>query len=193
MKTTQFLLLSCLLMVGCVRSVHPFYSDAQLIYDPALNGIWTTVGESSKNETLAVTGDEGSKQYQVVYTDNESKTGTFTVHLARLGDLLLADVYPEDLKTPDSGVYGAHFLPLHSFMIVSYNAGSLKTRQMDPDWLKKQLEAKPELIKHEKIDDQIILTAPTPQLQELIVKNIATEKAFGEPAEFKWTGPTTRP
>lgn len=193
MNITRTLLLSSLLMVGCVRSVHPFVSESQRVFDPALVGLWTQVTESDDKQTFAITGDAEAKQYQVLYKDGDGKTGGFVVQLAKIGDQTLADVYPKDLKTADSGVYGAHFMPLHSFMLVSYNAGSLKFRAMDPNWLRKQLEAQPALLKHETIEDQIILTAPTQQLQEFVLKHVTSEGAYGDSQEFKWTGPTTRP
>lgn len=193
MKVTRLFLLSSLLLVGCVRSVHPFYTDAQLTFDPALIGTWVRVEDSEQKESLTVTGNADTKQYDVIYTDDEKKSGSFVVHLFKVQDRLIADVLPAELKTPDSGVYGVHFLPLHSFMVVNYNAGTIRFRQMEPDWLKKQLEAQPALLKHEKVDDQIILTAPTDQLQQFILKHIDTQGAFGEPAEFRWAPPTTMP
>jgi hypothetical protein len=55
----------------------------------------------------------------------------------------------------------------------------------DPDWLKKLVADNPKAIQHEKIDDEIILTASTKDLQTFWLKHLDTNGAFGEPSNMK--------
>ena len=50
----------------------------------------------------------------------------------------------------------------------------------DVDWLKKQLEQDPTLIRHEVIDDEIILSASTAELQAFWLKHLESEGLFEE-------------
>jgi len=197
MKST-FLAMFTLLLIGtgCVRSVHPFYTDAQLTYDPAVVGTWS---DAERNNAFTITADAEQKQYSVAYTDKDGKVGHFIVHLAKLERLqpppqLLADIVPDEPKLEENDTYKAHLLPLHSFMLVSYNAAEMKLRMMDRDWLDKFLQSHPDALKHERIgQDQTILTASTDELQKFILNNLETKDAFGDPTELRRIGPTTRP
>lgn len=47
------------------------------------------------------------------------------------------------------------------------------------------LEKNPSIIKHEKTEDRVVLTASPKELQEFIKKNAAAKDFFGEPEEMK--------
>jgi hypothetical protein len=153
--------------------------------------------DNDKKNTLAVTGDADHKMYEVLYTDvDKNKTGRFEVHLAKVQDQLIADIAPAEPKLNDSEVYLAHLIPVHSFMLVTYDQQSMHVKTMSDDWFKKFVSDHPDAIKHETLegnDDNIILTAPTDQLQAFILKNVNTEGAFGDATEFRHTSPTTNP
>jgi hypothetical protein len=197
MKSTCLAMLTLLLIgTGCVRSVHPFYTDAQLTYDQTVLGNWS---DAEAKNGFVIAGDAELKQYSVAYTDKDGKVGHFIVHLAKLNrgqqpPQLLADIFPDDPKLDENDTYTAHLLPLHSFMLVSYNAGEIKLRLMDHDWLDKYLESHPNALKHERIDkDQLILTASTHELQKFVLDNLETKDAFGDSTELRRIGPTSRP
>ena len=194
MKRISLLLAWLLLTSGCVRSLHPYYTEAQLVFDPSLNGTWS---DAEKKSTFAVTGDAEHKLYEVLYTDVEkNKIGHFKVHLAMVQAQLIADIAPADPQLEDSDEYKAHLVPVHSFMLVSYDAQAIRLRSMSFEWFKKYIHEHPDSIEHELIegsDDNIILTAPPDHLQAFILKNLTTEGAYGETAEFRRISATTRP
>jgi hypothetical protein len=200
MKSTllAIVLLACV-GVGCVRSVHPFYTDSQLVFEPALLGVWS---DSDAKNTFAVTGDADAKQFNVNYTDKDGKTGRFIVHLAKLERpnqpaQMIADLYPDELKSDDSDVYKGHLLAVHSFMLVHYDAGAMKVRTMSYEWCRDYLKEHPNELKWESISsDQFILTAPTDKLQAFILEHLKTDGAYGDESEFKWikpAAPTSQP
>jgi hypothetical protein len=177
---------------GCVRSIHPFYTDSQLMFDPALLGVWS---DAEGKNTFAVTGAADARQYNVIYTDKDAKAGRFIVHLAKLERpnqpaQLIADMMPDDLKTNDNDTYKAHLLPLHTFMLVRYDAGAMKVRTMSYEWCRDYLKAHPDALKRETVNsDDFILTAATDLLQAFILQHMGTPNAYGEETEFKWIKP----
>src|SRR5262245_12400059 len=108
----RHLALFSLLLVNfaCVQSLHPYYKEEQVTYDPALAGTWKQV---SGQDSFVATGQAEDKSYAVAYTDKDGKVGRFTVHLFKVNDTMLADVLPEEPKLTDNDVYKAHLLPLH--------------------------------------------------------------------------------
>jgi hypothetical protein len=50
---------------------------------------------------------------------------------------------------------------------------------MNPEWLGKYLKDHPQAIAHTMVDDRVVLTAPTDELQTFVDKHKDTEKAFG--------------
>jgi hypothetical protein len=181
---------------GCVQSLHPFYTEAQLTYDPSLVGTWAPPEEG---ERLVITGDAENKTYEAVYTDNEKKTGKFEVRLAKVQDQLLLDITPQEMWRDDQAeTHAVHLLPVHSFMIVEMkadNSDELILRQMDYDWLKGYLEKNPSAVAHETLNgDRIILTAPTEKVQAFVVEHIKTPDAYEEPQTLKRVkAPATAP
>ncbi len=53
------------------------------------------------------------------------------------------------------------------------------------DWLKKALVADPHSIRHERIEDEIVLSAETGELQAFFLKHLHTKDVFNEPSDMK--------
>ena len=168
-------------LLGCVESMHPFYKESQLFYDPNLAGTWT---DEDRANVIKVVGNDKDKDYSVVYTDEHGKTGQFVVHLAKVQDHLIADVYPDDLKGQVSAndAYQLHLVPVHSFLIVEYSPPDVRVRTMNLDWFNKYVEAHPKEIQVETVDsDRRLINAPTEQVQTFVLHHLATPGAYGEP------------
>lgn len=180
MKRLLAILPLFLLFVGCVQSIQPYYKTDQLFYDPNLVGKWT---DADQQNTLVVTGDADKKLYNVTLTDEKGKVGRFVVHLAKVQDQMIADIYPDELKDSDlnaSPEYALHLLPTHSFMLVEYSPPDLKVRQMDSDWFEKYLTAHPGEVPFQKTDDnRFVLTGSTEQVQTFVLKHVPDRGAYG--------------
>ena len=87
--------------------------------------------------------------------------------------------------------------PGHLFFKVDQITPALKLRFMDPETLEKLIEQNPKAIRHEKIrlhgrdseQFQVVLTAPTKDLQKFILQHVQDEGFFGEPGELKKRAP----
>src|SRR2546423_94862 len=125
------LLVLLLVNFGCVQSLHPYYKEEQVTYDPALAG---TLKQAEGKDSFVATAQAEDKSYAVAYTDKDGKAGHFIVHLFKVNETMMADVSPGEPKLNENEVYQAHLLPLHSFLIWEQKGDSLKIRTMDYDW-----------------------------------------------------------
>lgn len=171
-------------IVGCIPSLHPLYTENDLIFEKALVGKW--VDENPENTWTF--SQSGEKEYKLIYSE-DGKPGAFTAHLLKIKDKMFIDLYPvePELKT-DNGFYKAHLLPVHTFMLVKQIEPTLQMAFLNPDKLKEIIAKDPKAVKHEKLgkdDDMDVFTAPPKELQDFIMKNIDTPDFFCKPGILK--------
>jgi len=179
------------LTLSCVLSLHPLYTEKDLVLEPKLEGSWA----NKDGKELWTFKKSGEKVYELTAVHKESKqesgktieetaTGKFDAHLMKLGNYIFMDLYPQE---PDikNAFYKYHFLPAHSFSRIWIEQDIFRISVFNEDWLKKMIEKKKVKITYEKLDnDRIVLTAPTEKLQKLILKYVEDSEAFPEPTEF---------
>jgi len=200
MKKTSWALVSALLcgLTGCIpTSINPLYTGQDLVFDPALIGVWR--GEGDAKETWAFE-KAGDKEYKFVYTEEDGKTGQFEAHLLKLGNTQFLDFFPDESGIEEmnrSGFYKVHLLRTHSFLKVTQIEPALQMAPLDLKWLREFLGKNPKAIRHHKIgegdDAQIVLTDSTPELRKFVEKHLKTEGAFGEPINLKRKLSETKP
>ena len=200
MKMKLFVLASIALcgVVGCIpTSINPLYTAQDLVFDPALVGVWSGDGDSKEKWAFE---KEGDTAYKLVYTDDEGKTGRFEAHLVKLGDTQFLDLFPDESGIEEmnqSVFYKLHLLRAHSFLKVTRITPALQMAPLDLKWLRDYLAKYPKAIAHQKFgegdDAQIVLTASTPELRKFVVKHLSTEGAFGDPINLKRHPSETKP
>ena len=136
-----------LLVAGCIPSVHPLYTDQDLIFDPALVGEWA---DEEGKETWTFT-KSSENAYKLLYLDEKGKKGEFAVHLLKVGDRRFLDLYPAAPDLQENDFYKGHLMPVHTFMRVRQQENLLQMAFMKPDWIKKFLQEHPDAVKHEQI------------------------------------------
>ncbi len=186
MKTTlkkiAFYILAVLLG-GCVPSLHPLFTDEEIIFDANLVGVWSEPNSKDSWEFKPVVN---SKKYEFIYTDDKGKSGKFDACLGKLGSNMFLDIYPGDPNIMGNDFYKAHLIGVHSFMKVEPTKDTLKLRIMNPDNVEKLLKSDPNIIKHEQTD-RLVLTASTKELQAFILTYGSDEKLelFGKAEDNK--------
>lgn len=163
-----------LLCAGCVPSLNPLYTDQDVIFDPALLGVWA---EKDSKETWELSQTTG-KQYRLIYTEEDGKKGEFTVHLLKVEGQTFLDLFPAELTLPQGDYYKGHFLPSHTFILLSNRGAAIQMSYLEPEWLMEFLTKNPAAIQHEKVGDRILLTASPKELQKFLLANLKTKGAF---------------
>ena len=166
---------------ACIPSLHPIYTDEDIVFEESLLGVWA---EPNSDETWAFTrSQEKGNAYRLVYADGNGKRGAFVTHLAKIKGQLFLDLFPEEPELESNDFYKGHLMPVHTFMHVAQIEPKLQLSALDADWLGKHLEKKPRALKHEIVDDTIVLTASTKKLQAFYIKHLKTEGAYDDPSE----------
>ena len=165
---------------SCIPSLHPLYSEDKLAFREEVLGEWQKGGE-----TWAFSRGDG-KYYELVYSD-EDERAEFKVHLVRLGNHYFFDFYnTENRCSNDDGLAIAPLLATHSFAKVEFDKNDMKIYFFDIEWLEKLFEQRKIRIKHEIMEEDIIvLTAPTADLQEFVRKYAEEEQAFMSPEHLR--------
>ncbi|MHC4462459.1 MAG: hypothetical protein ACYS6W_06180 [Planctomycetota bacterium] len=204
-RTKKFLFyLLAALLGGCipVMSLHPLFTDENLIFEEKLLGTWaddpnspeTTndwefkrVVDSPENEWEFKRPGKPEKTYKLVFINNEDGTkGSFFAHLVKLKDRLFLDLYPSQLPCAkpdpnDDWLFNALFLtPGHSFMIIDSIEPRLKMRSTNDNEMEKLLKRDPNALKHELVDERLILTASTKELQAFVLKYADDSRVFSD-------------
>jgi len=203
MKTKKFLFyLLAGLLAGCVpvMSLHPLFTEENIVFEEKLLGTWVDDPNSPKSiwEFKRVTDStqkdwelpppkKPEKAYKLLLTNEEGAKGSFFAHLVRLGGRLFLDVLPSQFPSaqPDPNqdwVFNTVFLiPGHSFAVIDSIEPQLKIRWTNEDEMEKFLKEQPNAIKHELVEDRIVLTASTDELQKFVLKYADDKRIF--PAE----------
>ncbi|MBN2512269.1 MAG: hypothetical protein JXB18_04970 [Sedimentisphaerales bacterium] len=186
MKTlNRVLFLSIFCIVGCVPSLHELYTKETVVYDTALLGDW-----EGEDTVWQFTGDPNDKRYTIVITEEDQDHGTlenrFEGRLVELSDVRYLDLFPHsDVKLNVGSVYAGHLLRAHTFWRVEIREGKLLIAAINPDFLDKLIEKDPTIVKHEKTQDTLVLTASPRELQGFIRKYNAVEGFFSDPIELE--------
>ena len=148
---------------GVTLSVNRLYTDKDVVSDVALEGKWTDekaadIWEIRKDHDGYVAVELGKGEAEEV-----------SIHVVRIGQTRFLDVAPR--KTPDLAIEG------HFFMKVRVEGEELAIQSLDWDWLKTKA-AQAGLAQIETRDKQILLTAPTADLQKFIALYANEPKAF---------------
>jgi hypothetical protein len=182
-----------ILMPGClVKSLHPFYTEKDLVFKQELIGTWTDPDSATwvigQHKSFNGFNKDASpeKYYDISFSDKKG-TSKFTAHLFMLDNGLFLDFYPQDIETgTDLGNF--HLIPAHSLAKVQLEGDKIMIRWYNEEWLVKLFNQNRVRIAHERVpydqDDhnrdnfQVILTAPTSELQKFIIKYGNDPEAF---------------
>jgi hypothetical protein len=171
-----------LVLAGCiVPSVYPFYTDKDVLMDPALLGLWSAVDANDKEHwTFEKAGEQ---RYKVTIVDND--TNIYSAHLFKLKDRQFMDA----MLLPDRGAG----IPSHYLLKVAQIEPTLKMATLNYKWLDSYLDEHPDAIRHIIVLDDpadtntahIVLTADTKALQKFIVSQMNNTNAFEPMTEMK--------
>ena len=149
-------------MTGCAPAVaiHPLYTTQDLVSDLPLEGTWSE--KDGEIWQIEKSGDG--------YTVDSAEGTKYTVHLLRLKDSEFVDVASK--ADPELGVAG------HLFAKIRMEGDELYVSSIDETWLKRMVEAGQAPQSTMSENQQIVLTAPTSELQKFILLHAADPDAW---------------
>lgn len=189
-KLTFYLL--AVLLGGCIPviSLHPLFTNEDVIFQEKLLGVWVDDPNDPETTMEFSRSDETKNEYNLIFTDKEGKKGSFTVHLIKLKDKLFLDAYPSEVPwEPDDPnkvkwLFNTFFLiPVHTFIKVDSIEPQLMMRTANDSDIKELLKENPDAIKHTLIEDRILLTASTKELQAFVLKYADDRDVFDDDNE----------
>jgi len=185
-KKILFYLLAALLG-GCVPviSLHSLYTQENVVFEEKLLGTWVDDPNGPEVIWEFTRIDEPKNAYKLVFSDDKGKKGSFVAHLVKLQNRLFLDAFPSEFPwEPDDPnevkwLYNSFFLiPAHTFIKIDSIEPQLKMRLTNNDKMAELLKEDPNAVKHTSIEDRIILTASTEELQAFVLKYADDSRVF---------------
>jgi hypothetical protein len=173
-----------LFFTGCVvTSIYPYYTDKDLVFEPAMVGDWAEAGATNASAEYVRIEQTGEKSYRATVFGTDG-TNSIEAHLFRLKQQLYLDSFSTNRSLD--------YVPVHQVSKVTQTGPVLETANLNYDWLKKLLEKNPKAIRHmflrdpgEETGGRIVLTAETQELQRFIIKYVNNTNAWQEPSQLK--------
>ncbi len=188
MKVKKFFFyLLAALLGGCVpvMSLHSLYTKENVVFEEKLLGTWVDDPNSPETTWEFNRIEEPKNAYRLVLSDKDGKKGSFVAHLVKLENSLFLDVFPDefpcDTEDPNKTdwLYNVFFLvPVHTFIKIDSIEPQLKMRLTDDDKMAKLFKEDPNAVKHMSIEDRLILTASTEELQAFVLKYADDSRVF---------------
>lgn len=184
----QFLVLAVLLAVlvqSCiVKSLHPFFSEIDVVFKNELLNTWT---DQDGNKWKISPVKEKPNAYQMTF-NKDGKQAVFMVHLFNLEGNLFLDFLPLASDSEEIDLFNMHLLPSHSVAKVEKMTDqTVVITWFNEEWLRDLFDHNKIKIAHEAIADEkpkdkddryYILTASTEELRKFLIKYGNDEKAF---------------
>jgi hypothetical protein len=193
-KKIAFVLGFALLLAGCgpEASLHPLITGNDVVFDEALVGSWTVVqvnGEAvGHDETNVIVRLKFKKSagnaYKLVTFDEQGRPARYKFNLARLGGYLFFDAQP-DPPDDDPATFYLWLIPTHIFGRIWIEGDVVRLAFLDNEWVEKMAKQGRLKIAHEEVQGEIVLTAPTKDLQSFARKYAQDEDVFSMKVELK--------
>jgi hypothetical protein len=156
---------------GCmpVPSLHPLVEAGEGVEVPGIVGAW---GDSASVLRIRQVHED---HYYVTNVDSDSSTVRFDAWFVKLHGRLFADLVA-DIE-PGAELSGPPFLlPMHTIFRVDLAGDSLRLAFLDDEWVRKALDDHRVKARHERLENDVVLTDDSRGLRAMVEK-IANESA----------------
>ena len=171
------------LLAACIPSVHPYYTEKDVVFEPKLLGEWQ---EKDKTEEPQIWNFEKGKDqaYDLTVSEKEGKRGQFEAHLFKLKQDYFLDIVATEIGTNVADLITASLIPGHLLLRIWQIEPELKLAMIEIDWLEKYLKEHPRALAHHRENDRIVLTAETAALQSFVLKHLGEDELFAKGGEL---------
>lgn len=154
---------------GCLPLAQPAYHESDLVFDPAVIGLWQQDDGPARWDF----SHAGEKDYLLVYTDTEGRSGRFLARIGEFGGIRVLDLFPvkEDIEANE--FYRFHLMPIHTAYLMRKTDAGMELAGFDLNWLTEYLTSHPEALEHTSFNGQLLVTASTDEVQAFILEHQA--------------------
>jgi hypothetical protein len=201
MKVKKILFYTLAVIIGgCVPviSLHPLYTEKDVVVDKKLYGTWVDDVNSPKTTWEFKSIEEPKNAYKLIFTDEEGQKGSFVAHLVKLQNMLFLDIFPSELpwepEDPNKmdWPYNSLFLiPAHTFVKIDSIEPQLKLRLTLESKMEELLKENPSAVEHTSVGERVVLTGSTKELQAFVLKYADNEKVFTDQVVLSRKEPKT--
>jgi hypothetical protein len=166
-------------LAGCIPlSLHPLYTEEDLVYDAGLEGLW---GEDN-DHWLFEKADEN--EYKLTVTSGENPPVVFSAHLVQLKEYTFLDLQASEVSGI-SDFSSLMLIPVHAIWQYKRDGDTFRLRTLDYDWMVERVDKKRFWIAHEEYEDWFIFTAEPKRLQRFFLNWVGDEDAYGDWEEIE--------
>jgi len=171
----KLMVLSCALaLTACTPSLHPYYTDENLVFTDELLGTWLSdTGEKCKFSKA------GDNYYELLFVDDAAIR--FEVRLLELGGATYLDLSPKPINEEVDSY--PNLIPAHILARVEIGQEAISLAIMEGNWLERNDLS----LAHERLGGTygtIVLTAPTRELQSYLLKHAGDKDLFSPAKSF---------
>ena len=212
-KTTFIIVTALFLFTGCyLNSVHPLVTEEQSELLEGLEGRWesedqrwtfvndgskfdnldhlfeTDIDQSNVQGSVSISGENKVSETSYILIlenlqDPEADSIYFFASVGQINEDYFLDLYPI-WSQEESTFLDFHLFPVHTFSKLQIVDDELQIRFFKDSWIKGLIENNQVRIKHEKVDEDILITASNAELRKFVEKYGKDEKAFEDPLEL---------
>jgi hypothetical protein len=164
-------------------SLQPVYTQLDLEADSRLNGMWSDKEGDVTFSFEQATENGKANEYKLVVKEKngeQEESGEFEVRVVRLGTCHFLDIYPQSSKE-GSDFYRLHFTRAHTFARLEINEDSIQLAFLSASWLEAKMDEKSVDTPCVKVDDELLLTGTTEEVQEFVFSYASNDEAFANP------------
>jgi len=157
---------AALLVQGClVLSLHPLYTDKDVVFRQELVGTWR---ESPEAKEYLIFEPADSNSYLLKWMKEGKLSSTFSAHLVQVGEYYFLDIYPEDMEEEMDEFFASHLIPAHTLWLAELAGDTLRTASLRFDWFDSTSQSGQLDLKHERLKDYVVLTGEARDMQKLL-------------------------
>ena len=185
---TSGLLLMTLLLAGCwQKSVHPFYTEKDLVAEPKVAGAWSgQKGEHDENKmTWTFSSATNLRHDLTIRSDGEQHD--YVAQVFRLDGTRYLDILSARPRA-------VSLLPVHHLFKLEEVGATLKIAPLNIEWVQEWLRKNPGALAHlavadpehrsDRGHDELVLTADTKALQSFVRTHAKEENFWGKTLWF---------
>lgn len=218
MKKSRFVVLLvaslALSSAGCLTSLHPWFTQDDLVSEPALVGTWqdlthpdvTWTFERQDDTTYRLTDTRNQDEPRLDPKATKTKLvmSRLTARLMRLGQQRFLDISGGEGWT-DNELLQQLLVNSHALAKITLEGDTLRADFLNEDWLEAALRDKRVMLSHEVVDAsgaaddpptrihssnrRVTLTAPTAELRTFLAKYANDAAAFKTEQRMRRTRP----